>query len=35
LLYPVAFIAFILLIPRLKPLFDRPEEIVAPAEVTS
>jgi ACS family hexuronate transporter-like MFS transporter len=35
LLYPVAFVAFILLIPRLKPLFDRPEEIVAPVEVTS
>jgi ACS family hexuronate transporter-like MFS transporter len=35
LLYPAAFVAFILLIPRLKPLFDRPEEIVAPAEVTS
>jgi ACS family hexuronate transporter-like MFS transporter len=35
LLYPVAFVAFILLIARLKPLFDRPEEIVAPVEVTS
>ncbi len=33
LLYPVAFIAFILLIPRLKPLFDRREEIVAPVGV--
>lgn len=33
LLYPIAFLAFILLIPRLKPLFDRPEEIVAPVEV--
>lgn len=34
LLYPVAFVAFILLIPRLKPLFDRPGKIVAPVEVT-
>ncbi|GGH30775.1 hexuronate transporter [Dyadobacter endophyticus] len=33
LLYPIAFLAFILLIPRLKPLFDRPEEIVVPVEV--
>lgn len=35
LLYPVAFMAFILLIPRLKPLFERPGEIVAPVEVTN
>lgn len=34
LLYPVAFIAFIALIPRLKPLFDRPAAAVAPVEIT-
>lgn len=34
LLYPVAFIAFIALIPRLRPLFDRPAAVVAPAEIT-
>ncbi|MBO9616906.1 MAG: MFS transporter [Dyadobacter sp.] len=34
LLYPVAFIAFIVLIPRLRPLFERPAAIVTPAEVT-
>lgn len=34
LLYPAAFIAFIILIPRLKPFYDHPEEIVAPVAVT-
>ncbi len=35
LLYPLAFVAFIWLIPRLRPLFEHPGEIAAPVEVTS
>ncbi|GGM89821.1 hexuronate transporter [Dyadobacter beijingensis] len=34
LLYPIAFIAFIVLIPRLRPLFEQPAAIAAPAEIT-
>jgi ACS family hexuronate transporter-like MFS transporter len=34
LLYPAAFIAFVLLIPKLRPLFDEPVAIAAPAEIT-
>ena len=34
LLYPIAFVAFILLIPKLRLLFENPASIAAPAEIT-
>lgn len=34
LLYPIAFIAFVVLIPRLRPLFEQPLSMAAPASVT-